>query len=124
MVILLLCEQIIDDGAGFKAGLVAELKLPSLHFGEAVRRKYATENPLAELGIQRETAPEKPTLTDEQIACIPEILAEDDPLVCTSRTRVAGSCYRCFKCISCSICLTASGSLSAPSALRPRFRQA
>ena len=56
---------------------LAELKLLSLLFREAVRRKYVTENPLAELGIQREAAPEKPALTDEQIACIRRMLAED-----------------------------------------------
>ena len=56
---------------------LAELKLLSLLFREAVRRKYATENPLAELGVKREAAPEKPALTDEQIACIRKMLAND-----------------------------------------------
>jgi integrase len=52
-----------------------ELKALSLLFKEAVRRKYVSENPLAQLGIKKEDAPEKPAMTDAQIARVRQLLA-------------------------------------------------
>jgi integrase len=56
-----------------------ELKLLNLLFKEANRREYVTRNPLADLGIKREPAPEKPPLSDSQVVCIRRLLADGWP---------------------------------------------